>query len=917
MHSAARLLLAALFCLLGVLAVRGQGPDDYRRFYKTPETSLEFWVALQVELDKGAYELAGRWLRGLVDRKPTEKELTQIADRDGTIPVLRLRNVRNWTNDPNALDVTLPEAQKRLAQAKASKEGIREAEALLRSVTLNTTTIQAAETLIQGVQEALRKRAGDAKYIRELIAQLRETPEERAYAVRELFKLGSPAVPYLLESLDKATEVDERLQARQALERMGSSALAPLVAALEGYKPSTRVEVLDLLRKKHGLSASTIAPFLVYPSANPKEDALVRKKSRELYSAFVELPVDRLPPAKLLLTREAERYARREVSFADPKAVTVWRWDEKAGLVMPGWPGAATITQSQAEEYYGLRFARQALDLDPDYLPAQIVFLTLALDKVSEKNGLTRPLAATAPELNEQLNKASTELLIEVLDRALREERHGVALPVVRVLGERAEIRAKRPLSKGEPALVRALYSKEPRVRLAAAQALLAIPGTPPPTTAKRILEILGHTLTPKAVYHEGRKILVAITDPQWRNQAKRTVREMNLQPIETNNGRDVIRQLRASADIEAVLLDSTLSPGVAHLLAQLRADADLARLPVLVAAVPETPTADAATRRYFDLSVVKQALETDLSEYRRRIRTLDAQEEQERREVLTDRLLDTRQRTDSIRKIEERYRALRGEAERMSPGVVNALARMEQTDQQLARVAQTLDLEAQVREASLSRFVSRYARVRVVSTSAFSSPATLTSELAAVADPVPMLSPEEQTVAAETAMKLLRGMAYGTPPGYDVQPLSGVILDTLRMGRLSPEGQQNAIDIVQKLPGSRPQQELAVVILDARRPGVVRTAAARGLLAHRQRFGVQLMRPAIDSLRAQANQPGVDAALKETLNLFTGSVGAEPRSTGDRLRDYNPLPGGPPKKDPEKKDPEKKDPEKKDPDND
>jgi hypothetical protein len=176
---------------------------------------------------------------------------------------------------------------------------------------------------------------------------------------------------------------------------------------------------------------------------------------------------------------------------------------------------------------------------------------------------------------------------------------------------------------------------------------------------------------------------------------------------------------------------------------------------------------------------------------------------------------------------------------------------------------------------------------------------------LAAVADPVPMLSLEEQTVAAETAMKLLRGMAYGTPAGYDVQPLSGVILDALRMGRLSPEGQQNAIDIVQKLPGSRPQQELAVVILDAKRPGVVRQAAARGLLAHRQRFGVQLLRPAIESLRAQANQPGVDAALKESLNLFTGSVGAEPRSTGDRLRDYNPLPGGPPKKDPEKKDPD------------
>jgi CheY-like chemotaxis protein len=908
-------LLAALCCLLGVLAVRGQGPDDYRRFYKTPETSLEFWVALQVELDKGSYELAGRWLRGLVDRKPSEKELTEIADRDGSIAVLRLRNVRNWTNDPNALDVTLPQAQKRLAEAKAAKEGVREAEALVRSVTVNTTTLQAANTLIEGVQAALRKRAGDAKYIRELIARLQATPEERTFALRELYKLGSPAVPFLLESIDQSTDLEERVQVRQALERMGSAALAPLVAALEGYKPATRAEVLDLLRKKHALSANVIAPFLVYPSANPKEDAVVRKKARDLYSDFTETPLDRVPSAKVLLTREAERYASHQVTFADPKAVTIWRWDEKAGVVMPGWTGAATLSQSQAEEYYGLRFARQALNLDPDYLPAQIVFLSLALDKISEKNGLARPLSAAAPELNDQLNKASTELLIEVLDRALREERHGVALPILRVLGARAELRAKRPLTKGEPALVRALYSKEPRVRLAAAQALLAIPGTPPPTTAKRILEILGHTLTPKAVFHEGRKILVAITDPEWRNKAKLSVRELNLQPVEASNGRDAMRLLRAGADIEAVLLDSTLpTPGLAHLLAQLRADADLARLPILVAAVPQSPTADAATRRYYDLNVVREALEGDLAEYRRRIRSLDAKEDQERREILEDRLLDRRQRTDLIRKIEERYQTLRRDAERMSPGVTNALARMEQTERQIASVANTLDLEAQVRESSLARFVSRYARVRVVPTSAFSSPATLTSELAAVADTVPLLSPEEQAVAAETAMKLLRGMAYGTPPGYDVQPLTAVILDSLRMGRLSPEGQIHAIEIAQKLPGSRPQQELAVVTLDAKRPAAVRLAAGRGLLAHRQRFGIQLLRASLDSLRAQANQAGVDPALKESLDLFIGSVGADPRSTGDRLRDYNPLPGGVPKKDPDKKDPLKKDPDKKDP---
>lgn len=892
-----RFLLAGLFCLLPLLAVRGQvgDADDYRRFYKTPETSLEFWNALQVELDKGSYELAGKWLRGLMDRKPTDKDLTQIADKDGTITVLRLRNVRNWTNDPNVRDVTVDQAKARLAQAKADKEGVRAAESFLQAVTLNTNTMQAAETLIEAVQAAVRKRAGDADFIRGQIAQLTATPEERTFAIRELYKIGPNAVPYLLEAIDQADDAGERVIYRATLERMGSQTLAPLVAALEGYKPTTRLDVLDLLRSKHGISAAQIAPFLIYPSASKSEDPTVRAKALALYSDFTETPKDRLPPAKFLLTREAEKYARGEIAFSDPKAVTIWRYDDRAKMVMPGWPGATTVTASQAEEYYGLRFARQALDLDPNYLPAQTIFLTLALDKVGAKHGLAKPLAVTAPALNEQVNKADLDLLLEVLDRALRQDKPAVALPILRVIAARAEVRARKPLSKGEPAVVRALYAKEPRVRLAAVQALLAIPGTPEPTVQKRVLEILGHMLTPKAVYHEGRKVLVAIGDATWRNKAKRTVLDLGAIPVEATNGRDAMRLLRNGADIEAILLDSTLPmPGLAHLLAQLRADADLARLPIFLAAVPETRAADTAARRFRQLNVVKDSLEADLTEYRRRLRNLDTLEEAERREFLENTGLDRSQRNALLQRVERKYRDLRAEAERMNPGVENALARMQSTENEIAQVAQVFDLEAQVREEALRRFVSRYSGVTVVPTTSFNSADELGDLLKTVADDSTPLAPEEQAAAAELSIALLRGMAYGIPPGYDVQPLTAVILDTLRQGRLSPEGQQNAIDIARKLPGSRPQQELAQVILEEKRPAPVRVAAARGLLAHRQRFGIQLNAATVERLRAEAARVGVDGELKEQLDLLMGSLGADPRPTGDRLRDYNPLPVAP-----------------------
>ena len=56
-------------------------------------------------------------------------------------------------------------------------------------------------------------------------------------------------------------------------------------------------------------------------------------------------------------------------------------------MIVRGWPGAEDVTQDQAEEYYGTRFAKEALALDPTYAPAQKVLLSLTLDKGAVRAG--------------------------------------------------------------------------------------------------------------------------------------------------------------------------------------------------------------------------------------------------------------------------------------------------------------------------------------------------------------------------------------------------------------------------------------------------------------------------------------------------------------------------------------------------
>src|SRR5437879_3448591 len=52
--------------------------DDYRQYFKKPETADEYWKAFQFEIDVGQYALAAKLLHGLVTKPPTDDELLAL-----------------------------------------------------------------------------------------------------------------------------------------------------------------------------------------------------------------------------------------------------------------------------------------------------------------------------------------------------------------------------------------------------------------------------------------------------------------------------------------------------------------------------------------------------------------------------------------------------------------------------------------------------------------------------------------------------------------------------------------------------------------------------------------------------------------------------------------------------------------------
>jgi CheY-like chemotaxis protein len=563
-HGISRSLLGVA-CLLTLLArVPGAEEDDFRRFFKPPETAPEFWKALKFEISVGKFDLAANHLRGFAG-KATEKDLLQIEEQEGMSAFLRLRSIPEGLRDP------------------------KERDALRKEV----------DQLIDKVSAALKKELTDPKRIGKFVKNLSRSPEERAYALVQLQRSGAEAVPYLVAELQGTAGSSAHGAILSALVQLDDAIVPPLLAALDAKDPDLQLDLLEVLRKRGQTSA---VPALWYLSAGPAIPDVVRRKATETLSYLLETPPDKLPQAKAALTALAERYYQHQTKFVDPRRVVVWNWDGKKLALPP-----VTLSATQAEEYYGLRFARQALEIDPAYPPAQVVFLSLALDKAYGPV-LDGPLGQKAPAVKELLTSVNPDLVTTVLDRALTERRLPVILGAVQALGDLSEVSAVRASSSGAPgSLLKALNYPDRRVQFAAASAVLRMPGSPAPGASARVIEILRRAAASDPLP----KILVGFFEQRRADLVRKTVEDAGYEAVVVHSGRDVLRRLKEASDIDVILIEHSLPLiEMPFLLAQLRSDIDYGLLPLLISAPPQrTLPLTRLAERYQNVWVVPEAL--------------------------------------------------------------------------------------------------------------------------------------------------------------------------------------------------------------------------------------------------------------------------------------------------------------------
>src|SRR5439155_10081494 len=127
--------------------------------------------------------------------------------------------------------------------------------------------------------------------------------------------------------------------------------------------------------------------------------------------------------------------------------------------------------------YFAKRYARDALDLDAAYQPAQRLLLSVTLERGFNRSVDEFILQPLPPAHQQLLATIDAELLAQVLERALEDGNVPVMLPAIAALGERGDARAARLGAGGAPrGLMRALYYPDRRVQFVALRAALKMP---------------------------------------------------------------------------------------------------------------------------------------------------------------------------------------------------------------------------------------------------------------------------------------------------------------------------------------------------------------------------------------------------------------------------------------------------------
>ncbi|MDB5310378.1 MAG: hypothetical protein JWO38_4580 [Gemmataceae bacterium] len=580
---------AAVGLSVAVVLAAGLPAAAQEREKGPPAKPAEVYQQFRALMTEGKYDVAALFLQSFLDSNPSDQDLLDIEARYGTTVFRQLRTVPKWSDDPK-LD----------KQARATVEAI-------------------VKRATEATEKVLRNPARVNKYIRNLA----ETYEERQFAEVELRRTGDYAIPFMVDTLRLNVSPAVTAGIIGAIPKLEGPTMAGWVAALDGLAQDQQYGVLAAIASRPDVltllstAQTDFIPYLWRTVGHPDASPALQTFARELLEKLVPGAGKRQPEAALAATSRtfADHKARYLNTTANPDGtpttVPVWVWNAAEQKLAK----TENVPAGQADEFFGLRYARWAIERRPDYEPAQVLVLTIATERAMDR-GKFGELAKTDPPVYRMLADAPATVLSDLLDRSLAEKRTGVALALTQVLGDRADRGAASQTRGGKPSLLeRGLDYPDPRVQLAAANALLRAPVPVDPKLRGRVIEVLKRAAAADAGLPAGAKGQALIADPN-RQRADDTavlLRGLGYDVEIFTAGRDLLRRVARASDFDLIVLDRHVpNPELLDLVSHLRADLNAARRPILVVASTDKPTPPSLDQLLLRFALLIAATETD-----------------------------------------------------------------------------------------------------------------------------------------------------------------------------------------------------------------------------------------------------------------------------------------------------------------
>lgn len=564
-----RWLLAVMAALVGLSARPGQAqpiPADANRNLRglseiesilaPPQTFEEHWVALQRDLDFGLWDRARTRLEAVLRHEHLNPEnVLQMREKYGSAMLLKLQN-RPETRDLSA-------------------------------------------KLIQMANEAARDKSRDPERIRHFIAQLGRTAGEREFALQELRRSGAHAIPYFIESLQ--TGSDNRAAVMNGLFAMTKSSWPAVAAATEAEDEKLVGLMIDVLKV---LGVRESSECLWHVAASPKNSKALRSHARETLAYLLGVPSGNLPSAAQTLAAIAEDYYQHRSPLARLSGTQeVWQWENGGLTLLP-------MTVADAEEFYGIKRARQALDLEPGLKEARLTLVSLALQRAYERMGIDRQLPGTPEGVLELVFASGSELMSEVLAKAMAEKRTAVVLGAVHSLGQTGNSSLLRG-GANPGVMIRALNYPSARVQMAAALATLNIHPRKPFPQSQRVVQTLV-----RALARDTRPTALVIDhDTARANALDQVLSQLGYLSVNAGTGKAGFTTASESGAIDLIFIEPTIREwNLDETLINLRADPRTCGIPVVVMSRPEIETQlHTVASRFDNVIVVPEGPSKDL----------------------------------------------------------------------------------------------------------------------------------------------------------------------------------------------------------------------------------------------------------------------------------------------------------------